>query len=162
LFHAALFPAQENSGKLVSLIKQQAVLLAQQQPVDLILVDGPPGIGCPVISTVTGADLALIVAEPTASGVHDMRRVLETVSHFGIPALVCINKADIYPQGAKQIETFCEEREIVVVGKIPFDKSVTESMVAGHSVTKAYPNSPASVAMKAAWSQVMLHLDGVT
>ena len=111
LFHAALRPAQENSGKLVTLVKQQARLLALDDGYDAVIVDGPPGIGCPVISAASGADLALIVAEPTAAGIHDMERVLATTAHFRVPALVCINKADIYPEGTAQIEAYCRERE---------------------------------------------------
>ena len=94
LFHAALHPAQDNSGKLVTLVKQHARLLAMDENRHLVLVDGPPGIGCPVISAASGADLALIVAEPSTAGVHDMRRVLATTGHFGVPSLVCINKTN--------------------------------------------------------------------
>ncbi len=148
LFHADLRPAQENSGKLVTLVKQQARLLAMDEDYDLVLVDGPPGIGCPVISAASGADLALIVAEPTAAGAHDMQRVLETAAHFNVQALVCINKADIYPEGAAEIEAFCHEQEIQVVGKIPFDMAVTEAMVQGQPVTLYAPDSPSSHALR--------------
>ncbi len=154
LFHAALGAAQENSGKLVTLVKQQARLLALDEDYDLVLVDGPPGIGCPVISATSGADLALIVAEPTASGVHDMHRVLETTAHFDVPALVCINKADIYPKGATEIEDFCREEGIFVVGKIPFDTAVTKAMVQGYPVTLYLPGSPSSQALRNIWAEV--------
>ena len=154
LFHAALRPAQENSGKLVTLVKQQARLLAMDEEYDLVLVDGPPGIGCPVISAASGADLALIVAEPTAAGVHDMHRVLETAVHFNIQTLVCINKADIYPAGAAGIESFCQEQGIQVVGQIPFDLAVTEAMVQGQAVTQYAPGSPSSRALREVWSRV--------
>ncbi len=155
LFHAMLIPAQENSGKLVTLVKQQARLLALDEAYDLVLVDGPPGIGCPVISAVSGADLALIVAEPTASGVHDMHRVLETTRHFGVEALICINKADIYLDGTNKIEEFCRKENIRMVGKIPFDLMVTESMVQGKPVTSYQPDSPASLAIRDVWTEVM-------
>lgn len=148
LFHADLRPAQENSGKLVTLVKQQARLLAMDEDYDLVLVDGPPGIGCPVISAASGADLALIVAEPTAAGAHDMHRVLETVAHFDVQALVCINKADIYPEGAAEIEAFCHEQAVQVVGTIPFDMAVTEAMVQGQPVTLYAPDSPSSQALR--------------
>jgi MinD superfamily P-loop ATPase len=161
LFHAALNPAQENSGKLVTMVKQQARLLAMDEGRDLVLVDGPPGIGCPVISAVSGADLALIVAEPTAAGVHDMRRVLETTEHFGVRTVVCVNKADIYAEGAAEIEAFCKAHGIEVVGKIPFDPLVTEAMVQGQPVTGYHPNSPASQALAKVWSKVLSALEEV-
>ena len=154
LFHAHLRPAQENSGKLVTLVKQQARLWAMDEDCDLLLVDGPPGIGCPVISAASGADLALIVSEPTAAGVHDMQRVLETAVHFNIQTLVCINKADIYPIGTAEIEAFCHKQDIQVVGKIPFDLAVTEAMVLGQPVTLFAPGSPSSQALRGVWGRV--------
>ncbi|MBE9524005.1 MAG: ATP-binding protein [Chloroflexi bacterium] len=159
LFHAALRPAQENSGKLVTMVKQQAKLLAMDEAYNLVLVDGPPGIGCPVISAVSGADLALIVAEPTVAGVHDMQRVLETTDHFNVRAAVCINKADIYPQGAVEIEAFCQEQGIKVIGKIPFDPIVTKAMVQGQSVTAYHPDAPASLALKNIWTEIITQLE---
>ncbi|MGD8855636.1 MAG: ATP-binding protein [Chloroflexota bacterium] len=155
LLHAALRPAQENSGRLVTLVKQQARLLAMDEDYDLVLVDGPPGVGCPVISTTSGADLALIVAEPTAAGVHDMYRVLETTAHFGVPAVVCINKADIFPEGAEEIEAFCREETIQVVGKIPFDTTVTEAMVQGQPITHYDPDASSSQALREVWRTVV-------
>jgi MinD superfamily P-loop ATPase len=154
LFHAALRPAQDNSGKLVMLVKQQARLLALDGGYDAVLVDGPPGIGCPVISAASGADLALIVAEPTAAGIHDMERVLATTAHFRVPALVCINKADIYPEGARQIEAYYRERDVEVAGRIPFDATVTEAMVQGQPVTAFAPHAPASRALANLWQRV--------
>ena len=154
LFHAALRPAQENSGKLVTLVKQQARLLALDEGYAAVLVDGPPGIGCPVISAVSGADLALIVAEPTAAGIHDMERVLATTAHFRVPALVCINKADIYPEGTDQIEAYCRGEGIEVTGRSPFDRAVTDAMVRGEPVTAYQPASPASLALAALWRRV--------
>jgi MinD superfamily P-loop ATPase len=155
LFHAALIPAQENSGKLVTLVKQNARLLAIDGTYDLVLVDGPPGIGCPVISASSGADLALIVTEPTVAGVHDMHRVLKTTDHFGVQALVSINKADIYPQGTAEIVEFCMDKDIQMVGQIPFDLTVTEALVQGHAVTAFAPEAPASQAIQEIWANVM-------
>lgn len=155
LFHANLRPAQENSGKLVTLVKQQARLLAMDEDYDLVLVDGPPGIGCPVISAASGADLALIVAEPTAAGVHDMHRILDTAVHFNIQTLVCINKADIYPTGSAEIEAFSRKHSTQVVGKIPFDLTVIEAMVQGQPVTLYAPDSQASLALRKIWGKVM-------
>ncbi len=158
LFHAALRPAQENSGKLVTLVKQQARLSALDGGYDAVIVDGPPGIGCPVISAAAGADLALVVAEPTAAGIHDMERVLATAAHFRVPALVCINKADLYPAGAAEIEAYCRAHGIEVVGRIPFDAAVTEAMVQGEPVTAYRPESPAGRALREIWQRVASRL----
>jgi MinD superfamily P-loop ATPase len=158
LFHAALRPAQENSGKLVTLVKQQARLQALDGGYDAVIVDGPPGIGCPVISAASGADLALIVAEPTAAGFHDMARVLATTDHFRVPALVCINKTDIYPEGTARIEAYCLEHGIQIIGRIPFDPAVTKAMVQGKPVTAYQPDSPSGRALRAVWQQIVVRL----
>jgi MinD superfamily P-loop ATPase len=159
LFHAALRPAHENSGKLVTLVKQQARLLGLDEGYQTVIVDGPPGIGCPVISAASGVDLAVIVAEPTAAGIHDMERVLQTTEHFRIKSLVCINKADIYPPGAAQIEAYCRAHGIEMMGHIPFDAMVTEAMVHGEPVTAYCPAAPASQAMRDIWQRVAAHLN---
>jgi MinD superfamily P-loop ATPase len=139
------------------MVKQQARLLALDEACELIIVDGPPGIGCPVISAASGADLALIVTEPTAAGVHDLERVLQTTEHFGVPALVCINKADLHEEATATIETFCRKRGIEVVGHIPFDTSVTRAMVQGMPVT-AYGDGRTAGALRQMWTQVLIAL----
>jgi MinD superfamily P-loop ATPase len=159
LFHADLFPAQENSGKLVTVVKQNARLLALDTHCQAVIIDGPPGIGCPVISAAAGAHLALIVTEPTVSGIHDLERALQTTTHFRIPALVVINKADIYPEGAAQIQTVCAELGVEVIGSIPFDPTVTEAMINGEPVTEFRPASQASQAMIAAWETISARLN---
>lgn len=158
LYHANLYPGHENSGKLVTLVKQRARLHALDENRQLVIVDGPPGIGCPVISAVSGADLALVVAEPTVSGVHDMHRALETLKHFGVRALVCINKADIFPAGADEIETFCQQQGIETVGQIPFDLTVASAMVASEAITAFQPQAPSSVAIRQIWNRVAASL----
>jgi MinD superfamily P-loop ATPase len=160
LFHAALRPAHENSGKLVTLVKQQARLLGLDEGYQIVIMDGPPGIGCPVISAASGADLALVVAEPTAAGIHDMERVLQTTAHFRVPSLVCINKFDVYPAGAARIEMYCRGQGIETVGCIPFDAVVTEAMVHGEPVTAYRPDAPASQAMRDIWQRVLTRLNG--
>jgi MinD superfamily P-loop ATPase len=155
LYHANLYPGRENSGKLVTLVKQRARLRALDDNRQLVLVDGPPGIGCPVISAASGADLALIVAEPTVAGVHDMKRILQTTEHFRLPALVCINKSDIYPLGSKLIEAYCWDNAFEIAGKIPFDEAVTEAMVHGEPVTAYRPDAPASRAIVEVWHSVV-------
>ncbi|HHS98206.1 MAG TPA: (4Fe-4S)-binding protein [Chloroflexi bacterium] len=157
LFHAHLFAGQENSGKLVTLVKQQARLLAMDTGAPLVLVDGPPGIGCPVISASAGADLALLVVEPTVSGVHDLERVLGTTDHFGVPALTVINKADLNPARAEEIAAFCAERGVDVVGRIPYDTVVTEAMVQGHPVTE-HTDGPVAEALRTVWTRVKSRL----
>jgi MinD superfamily P-loop ATPase len=151
LYHASLYPGRENSGKLVTLVKQRARLRALDDNSELMVMDGPPGIGCPVISAASGADLALIVAEPTVAGAHDMNRILQTTEHFHLPALVCINKADINLLGARQIEAYCWDNDFEIAGKIPFDEAVTEAMIHGEPVTAYRPDSPASQAIIEIW-----------
>jgi MinD superfamily P-loop ATPase len=153
LFHAHLFAGQENSGKLVTLVKQQARLLAMDTGAELLLVDGPPGIGCPVISACTGADLALHVIEPTVSGVHDLERVMGTTDHFSVPSLVAINKADLNPTRAGEIAAFCAERGVELVGHIPYDTVVTEAMVHGQPVT-AYTDGPVTEELRRMWERI--------
>ena len=159
LFHAHLFAAQENSGKLVTMVKQQGRLLALDEGRELLIVDGPPGIGCPVISASAGADLALLVVEPTVSGIHDLERALGTVTHFRVPALVCINKADLNPVQTAAIEAYCTAQEIEVVGKLPFDTVVTEAMVQGQPVTAYQPDGPMAVALRESWARVQAWLE---
>jgi MinD superfamily P-loop ATPase len=160
LFHAHLFAAQENSGKLVTLVKQHGRLLAMDKGQELLIVDGPPGIGCPVISANAGADLALLVTEPTVSGIHDLERILGTVNHFRVPALVLINKADINPAHADSIEAYCRRRGIALVGKLPYDTIVTEAMVQGQPVTIYQREGAMAGALREVWAQVRKHLNG--
>ena len=153
LFHAHLFAGRENSGKLVTLVKQQARLLALDTGAALVLVDGPPGIGCPVISASAGADLALHVVEPTVSGVHDLERIMGTTDHFGVPSLVAINKADLNPTRAGEITAFCAEQGVEVLGQIPYDNVVTEAMVQGQPVTE-YSDGPVTEALSNIWHRI--------
>lgn len=162
LFHAHLFAGQENSGKLVTMVKQQGRLLALDEGRELLLVDGPPGIGCPVISASAGADLALLVTEPTVSGVHDLERILGTVNHFRVPALVLINKADVNPAHASGIEAYCQAQGIEMVGKLPYDTIFTEAMVHGQPVTVYQPDGPMATALRKMWARVREHLNGTT
>ena len=161
LFHAALRPSQENSGKLVTLVKQHARLYGGDNSCDLVLVDGPPGTGCPAISAISGADLALVVVEPTAAGESDMRRILQTTEHFRVPTLVCINKADQYLDGKRKIEEYCQETNTRVVGTVPYDPAVTEAMVNGEPLTNYRPDSPASIALQDIWEAIVYELEAV-
>jgi len=153
LVHAKLGITQENSGKLVALVRQQARQKAEEEGVDYIISDGPPGIGCPVISSLSGADLALLVTEPTLSGMHDLERVLGVCYHFGIKALVCINKYDINEDNTHQIETYCSNQGIEVAAKIPFDDVVTTAMVKGLPVVE-YGDGEVSRKIELLWHRV--------
>jgi MinD superfamily P-loop ATPase len=153
LFHAHLYAGQENSGKLVTTVKQQSRLVALDIDAALHLVDGPPGIGCPVISASAGADMALLVVEPTVSGVHDLERILATTDHFGVPAMVAINKADLNLARSDEIAAFCAARDVDTAGRLPYDTVVTEAMVAGQPVTAVGDNAVAR-ALRKTWTRV--------
>jgi MinD superfamily P-loop ATPase len=159
LFHAHLFAGRENSGKLVTLIKGKARILAAKQKTDYLLVDGPPGIGCPVIAAVSGADLALLVTEPSIAGAHDLYRIVGVTQHFGVPSLVCVNKWDLNPNKAQEIAAWCTEHGVPMVGQIPFDQVVTKAMVEGQPVT-AYSDGEVSQAIHGVWAQVQAQLAG--
>jgi MinD superfamily P-loop ATPase len=136
LVHAQLFPGEENSGRLVMVLKQQAKELAKARDVDLILCDGAPGIGCPVISSLSGAHLAVAVTEPTPSGRHDLERVAVLCNHFRTAFAVIINKEDLNPEETVRIEAFCREKSYPVLARLPHDPMVTKAMVRGLVVTE--------------------------
>jgi len=153
LVHARLGIAQENSGKLVAQVRQQAKQIAEEQGLDYIISDGPPGIGCPVISSLSGASLALLVTEPTLSGMHDLERVLGVCRHFSVPALVCINKYDINEDNTQKIESYSSAQGIAVAAKIPFDNVVTEALVRGVPVVE-YSDGRVSQEIEKLWNGV--------
>jgi MinD superfamily P-loop ATPase len=136
LVHARLEAGQENSGKLVTVVRQRAKAIAEEEGSAYILSDGPPGIGCPVISSLSGASLALIVTEPSLTAIHDLERVLAVSRHFGVGALVCINKYDLDEQNSRQIEDYCRDAGIDVGAKIPFDTVVTDAIAQGVPVVE--------------------------
>lgn len=129
--HAKLGIAEENSGKLVSKIRQVATDIAKKNKLEYVIIDGPPGIGCPVIASLSGVDCALVVTEPTLSGLHDAQRVIDAAAHFKVPSKLVINKYDLNADMSDSIEKFCAEKGVPVVGRIPFDKAVVGSIVAG-------------------------------
>ncbi|MGI5835484.1 MAG: ATP-binding protein [Chloroflexota bacterium] len=151
LFHAHLYPAAENSGKLVTELKRQARELAKAESRDYLIIDGPPGIGCPVIASCSGSDLALLVTEPTVAGVHDLQRILGTVRHFTVPAAVAINKCDLNSARRQEIEAFCDAEGIPIVARIPFDTDVTKAMVHGRVVTEG-PSGELSAELERIWN----------
>ncbi len=159
LVHAKLGIAEENSGKLVALVRQNAKLLAQEDGSDLILADGAPGIGCPVISSITGASAVLVVTEPTLSGIHDMKRVVDLAGHFQIPTFICVNKFDINEQLTAQVETFCQQRRLKLMGRIPYDTVVTKAMVQGKTVVE-YSSGLVAKEIEKLWRQISYALAG--
>ena len=152
--HAQLFAGAENSGRLVTLLRQQARELAQRQGRELILCDGTPGIGCPVISSLSGVELAVVVTEPTPSGRHDLERVVELCRHFRVPAAVVINKCDLSEEHSRGIEDFCTTRGLELVARLPFDPVVVEAMVEGRSVTEHAPHGPLARQVARAWGRI--------
>lgn len=159
LVHARLGIAQENSGKLVAMVRKQAKELAEKKDYDYIISDGPPGIGCPVISSLSGAHMALLVTEPTRSGIHDLQRVIGVCQHFGVPAMVCINKFDVNADIASEIETYCRQQKVELAGKLPYDNVVTEAMIRGLPVVRYSDDNQVSRQMKLIWQRILDFLE---
>ncbi|MFA5104480.1 MAG: P-loop NTPase [Candidatus Margulisiibacteriota bacterium] len=151
--HAKLGIAEENSGKLVSKIRQVAADIAHTDKSQYVIIDGPPGIGCPVIASLSGVNCALIVTEPTLSGLHDAQRVIEAAEHFNVQSKMVINKYDLNADMTKRIEEFCRGKWIPVIGKIPFDKAVVEAMVEGKTVVE-YADGPVKEELIKIWEEL--------
>ena len=158
LCHARLGIAQENSGKLVALVRQNAKLIADREDSDHIITDGPPGIGCPVISSLSGASLALLVTEPTLSGIHDLERVIGVCRHFGIPVLVCVNKFDLNEDNTNRIVSYCGKEGIEMAARISFDNVMTEAIVHGLPVVE-YCDNKIAQQIKELWRTVSAKLE---
>ena len=154
LVYARLRIAQENSGKLVATVRKQAKEIAEKKRLDYIITDGPPGIGCPVISSLSGASLALLVTEPTLTGIHDLERVIGVCHHFSVQPLVCINKYDINEENTHQIEDYCLIQGIELAAKIPFDNIFTEAMVHGIPVV-TYSRNGVSRQIELLWEFIL-------
>jgi len=152
--HAMLSPSESNSGKLVTLVRQNAKILAEREHCNFIIIDGPPGIGCPVIASVTGVDAGLVVTEPTMSGIHDLKRALQLLEHFNVQPFVCVNTYDINKDNAEKIESFCKENGINVIGKIPFNPIVTEAMVNGKTIIEYSPRSAVAKEIEGIWEKL--------
>ena len=160
MVHARLGIAQENSGKLVALVRQQARKLAQENELDYIIIDGPPGIGCPVISSLSGVNLAVIITEPTLSGIHDMERILDVCQHFNVPTMVCVNKYDINDENTQAIRQYCKAHGVGADTLIPFDNVFTEAMVSGKSVVE-YSDGRTANEIRSLWQSIKSKLDEV-
>lgn len=152
MVHARLGVAAENSGKLVTTVRREARRLAEERGYQRILVDGPPGIGCPVIASVTGGDRVLAITEPTPSGEHDLERILALVAHFGIPARVCVNKWDLAPAVTERIEAHARVLGAEPVGRIRYDPAVTRAQMEERTVVEL--GSPAGEDIRRLWERL--------
>jgi MinD superfamily P-loop ATPase len=157
MVHARLGTAEENSGRLVTCVRSHAQQLAGRMGLGLLLADGPPGTGCPVIASISGTGLVVVVTEPTVSGVHDLERVLDLAAHFGVKAVVVINKADLDIGQAGRIEALTGARGVRILGRIPFDPLVTEALAAGQVVVQ-YKDGPAARGMREVWKALQAEL----
>ncbi|MFC1868640.1 (4Fe-4S)-binding protein [Thermodesulfobacteriota bacterium] len=154
MVHARLGIAEENSGKLVTLVRKEGKRIAEERKLDLILTDGAPGVGCPVIASLGGADAALIVTEPTVSGAHDMERVVQLAEFFKIPAMVCVNKYDLNPEKTGEIEKFTIKKGLAFLGHIPFDPVFTKAMVQGQTIFEYDNDSEVCRVVKQVWGKI--------
>jgi MinD superfamily P-loop ATPase len=148
----------QNSGKLVTLIKNKARDMALERGADYLLVDGPPGIGCPVIAAISGMDLTLLVTEPTVSGAHDLERIVGVAQHFGVPAAVCINKYDLNPAKTEEIAAWCAAQGVPILGRIPFDHEVTRAMVQGKPITE-HSDGAVAEELRRVWAWLKARFD---
>ncbi len=159
MVHARLGIAEENSGKLVSLVRQEAKKLGEDKGLDLILTDGPPGVGCPVIASIGGASAVLIVTEPTISGKHDMERVVQLSAYFKVPAMICVNKFDLNVELTREIENYGKEKDLICVGRIPFDPVFTKAMVQAQTVFEYNTDSETIRDIRNIWGKVARELE---
>ena len=155
MVHARLGIAQENSGKLVSLVRKEARQLAEERGADLIITDGPPGIGCPVIASIGGATVLIIVVEPTVSGIHDMERVVDLAAHFRVPGMVCVNKFDLNLEMTEAIEQLAIRRDVALLGRVPFDPVFTRSMVQGKNIFEYGTQTPTHEVVRKIWEKII-------
>jgi MinD superfamily P-loop ATPase len=154
MVYGRLAPGEENSGKLVNMVRDKARQVAKENNLNTIILDGPPGIGCPVISTITGVNKVVIVTEPTISGLSDMQRVLEIVKKFGIEAYVIINKYDLNCKMSDQIDSWCKISGVIVIGLLPFDSQIVEAMVQGKSISEFNSGSDISKEINKIWNRI--------
>ena len=155
MVHARLGIAEENSGRLVSLVRKETRQLAEERGLELILTDGPPGIGCPVIAAIGGATALVIVVEPTVSGIHDMERVVDLAAHFRVPGMVIVNKYDLNVEMTETIEQLAVQRNLVVLGRVPFDPVFTRSMVQGQTLFEYGEETPTRQVVRDIWAKII-------
>lgn len=153
-FYGKLYPGAGTSGKVVTEVRNSAVEHAERNSFEMVIIDGSPGIGCPVIASMSGCDIAVVVTEPTLSGEHDLERIVNLAEYFGVETFVCVNKYDINIDITEAIEKWCKEKDIKVASKIPYDSSVTESIVAGMPVVD-YCNGEVKRSIEELWNEII-------
>jgi len=153
MLHARLEIAAENSGKLVSTVRAQAKQFADAIQADWLIIDGPPGTGCPVIASITGTDAVLVVTEPTLSGEHDLLRVLQLTRHFEIPAFISVNKWDINPEMTARIEEAASKAGATILERIPYDASITKAQIQGKSIVE-WNDGAAATSIRSLWEKL--------
>jgi MinD superfamily P-loop ATPase len=158
--HARLLPAAESSGRLVTLVRQKAEDLAYQHDLPLIIIDGPPGLGCTTTAALTDTNLAVVVTEPSLSGIHDMERQIQLIDHFGLTSAVIINKFDINQANTQHLRTWCNMRSLPILGEIPWDPQVTDALAAKKPLVE-HNDGPAAQAMRAAWERTAEMIAGI-
>ena len=155
IVYGRLAPGEENSGKLVNVVREKVKQAAGNYELDTIILDGPPGIGCPVISTITGVDKVVVVTEPTLSGLSDLKRAIEVVQKFNSPSFVIINKYDLNQAINMQIEDWCIQNNVIVAGRLPFDRQITEAMIEAKSIIEFNPESEISKKIITIWNRIV-------
>jgi len=155
MVYGKLAPGEENSGKLVNLVREKARKLSEDKGVATIILDGPPGIGCPVISTITGVDKVVIVTESTVSGLSDLKRTIGVVDRFRLKALVIINKYDLNNSVCRKIESWCNQKGVIIAGKLPFDEQMVEAMINGKTIIEFDANLEISIRIRTIWNKIL-------
>jgi MinD superfamily P-loop ATPase len=151
--HAKLGPSGENSGKLVTVLRKRAKLEAEKSNADFLIIDGSPGIGCPVIASITGANYVVLVTEPTVSGIHDLKRIFQLVTHFGIKSGIVINKCDLNSQKTKEIKDFAASNSVDILGEIQYDKEIINAQIAGKSIVE-YSEGNTTKSIRKIWERI--------
>ncbi|MGQ9846899.1 MAG: ATP-binding protein, partial [Bacteroidales bacterium] len=155
MVYGRLAPGEENSGKLVNIIRDKAKQISKENNLNTIIIDGPPGIGCPVISTITGVDHVVVVTEPTLSGMHDLQRTIEITSKFNLKTWVIINKYDLNLEITQKIKNWCEKQNVSIAGELPFDEQVVNALVNCQSIVEFLPDSDLSKLISLIWKKIL-------
>jgi MinD superfamily P-loop ATPase len=156
MVYGRLAPGEENSGKLVNLVREKAKEIAKENKIETIIIDGPPGIGCPVISTITGVDKIVIITEPTKSGLEDLKRTIEMANNFSKNIFIVVNKYDLNENFADEIKNYCKTENVIFAGQIPFEKKIVEAMVNCKTIIEYDNNCQASMAIQRIYNNILL------